>query len=222
MPYSCGHPQYNSGRTHFKKGLIPWNKGLNYGFIKQKKETILICRSCGAEFTIKTWRLKDPSRGKFCSRDCSSKYHSGENCHYFGVSKRGKNSHNWKGGLPNCIECGKELSQRKATRCQSCNLKYHSKEKHFNWKGGVSTEAYGGEFTRKLKHLIRQRDDFTCQECEINEQELGYSLNVHHIDYNKKNNSPDNLISLCCSCHCKTNYSREQWKNYYQSIMGGN
>jgi len=21
-----GHPQWNTGRTHFKKGVIPWNK----------------------------------------------------------------------------------------------------------------------------------------------------------------------------------------------------
>lgn len=29
-----------------------------------------ICRNCGNKFVIERWRLKDPSRGRFCSQKC--------------------------------------------------------------------------------------------------------------------------------------------------------
>ncbi len=34
-------------------------------------------------------------------------------------------------------------------------------------------------------------------------------------DYDKRNNSPENLISLCASCHTKTNFSRNDWTEYF-------
>jgi 5-methylcytosine-specific restriction endonuclease McrA len=30
-----------------------------------------------------------------------------------------------------------------------------------------------------------------------------YNLDVHHIDHNRKNNKPKNLILLCTRCHNK-------------------
>ena len=38
-----------------------------------------------------------------------------------------------------------------------------------------------------------------------------YNLNVHHIDYDKNNSEEMNLVSLCCQCHGRTNYNREDW-----------
>jgi len=42
---------------------------------KQKRAKVVTrtCEHCKAEFDIKKWRLKDPSRGKFCSQKC---YHA--------------------------------------------------------------------------------------------------------------------------------------------------
>lgn len=82
-----------------------------------------------------------------------------------------------------------------------------------NWKGGLSFELYGKEFNKGLKNQIRNRDNHQCQECRILEN--GHKFPVHHIDYNKKNNNPNNLISLCTICHVKTNYKREDWENYF-------
>ena len=33
-----------------------------------------------------------------------------------------------------------------------------------------------------------------------------------------KNNYQDNLISLCKSCHMKTNYNRNYWQEYMKKI----
>ena len=44
-------------------------------------------------------------------------------------------------------------------------------------------------------------------------------LDVHHIDYDKKNNDPKNLISLCRKCHMKTNKNRKYWTKYFQNKL---
>jgi len=60
--------------------------------------------------------------------------------------------------------------------------------KNANWAGGVATLPYGPEFTRKFKRLIRDRDGHICQSCGVAQDENPTTLEVHHIDHNKKNN----------------------------------
>ena len=87
----------------------------------------------------------------------------------------------------------------------------NKKEKHPNWQGGITNEEYGQDWTIELKKQIRKRDKWTCQICNCKNK----ILDVHHIDYNKKNNKPENLITLCHSCHCKTNFNRQKWRAYF-------
>lgn len=87
------------------------------------------------------------------------------------------------------------------------------------WQGGISNDPYPQGWTEVLKESIRQRDDFICQECGIHQDELAgrfKKLDVHHIDYNKNNLNPDNLIALCRSCHIKTNSNREYWIEHFK------
>lgn len=88
---------------------------------------------------------------------------------------------------------------------------------HPLWLNGKSFELYGINFDKELKFKIRERDNFFCQGCGIKESEK--DLCIHHIDYNKNNNSEYNLISLCVSCHARTNYQREKWMKYFQYII---
>jgi len=87
-----------------------------------------------------------------------------------------------------------------------------SGKNHHNWKGGKSFQLYGPNWTKVLKHSIRVRDRFVCQLCKKN----GWA--VHHIDYNKFNHNPNNLITLCRSCHGKTNFHRESWIEHFKKI----
>jgi len=86
-------------------------------------------------------------------------------------------------------------------------------EKNPNWQGGKSFEEYPEQFWQ-MRKAIRERDDYTCQLCGKYP-----AFEVHHIDYNKKNNEPENLITLCKSCHIKTNKNREYWKNCLQKLI---
>lgn len=107
--------------------------------------------------------------------------------------------------------------------CMFHRNKYHSKNP--NWQGGKSFEPYSAEFNAELKEKILLRDGYRCQnqKCEMTEEEhlivYGRTLDVHHIDYNKKNCKSTNLIALCMSCNARANFNRPIWLNYYQQII---
>jgi len=63
---------------------------------------------------------------------------------------------------------------------------------------GRSGVKYPAEFDRELREKVRERDNRECQHCGAS---LDGRLHVHHIDTDKENNSMDNLVSLCSSCH---------------------
>jgi len=70
---------------------------------------------------------------------------------------------------------------------------------------------------KEFKDSIKKRDNYECQ----NKYCCGKSkrLVVHHIDYNKKNCSTDNLITLCNSCNSRANANRGWHKEYYGKII---
>jgi len=90
---------------------------------------------------------------------------------------------------------------------------------HPNWLGGKSFEPYDMEFNKKLKGLVRKRDNQICMVCWIHREKLNKSLSIHHINYDKKCSLIQNLISLCDSCHAKTNFNRKHWVKLYQSLI---
>lgn len=92
-----------------------------------------------------------------------------------------------------------------------------SGDKNWNWMGGVS--LYPLKFTRSLKEVIRERDNYVCQFCGKTTKENGRRLDIHHIDYNKENLEHGNLISLCRTCHAKTNCDRSYWQKKFNRII---
>ena len=93
--------------------------------------------------------------------------------------------------------------------------------------GGTGTPYEGtydrNVFTEELKDQIRLRDHNQCQLCCKLQQEslddIGRKLDVHHIDYDKSNCHPSNLIALCIDCHSPTNVNREYWKARLQKYQ---
>ena len=43
-------------------------------------------------------------------------------------------------------------------------------------------------------------------------------MNLHHIDFNKKNDKRSNLVFLCNSCHAKTNWHREYYLKFLREF----
>jgi len=158
----------------------------------------------------------------FCSRSCKGKADGFQKGHPFykgaekGWIKKGQhlspNTEFKKGinmsGKNNPI-FGKKLSEEHKKKIgegvsRALKGKYIG-EKSWNWKGGISFEPYSIDWTKTLKKQIRERDKYICQLCGK------YGNVVHHVDYNKLNCNPDNLITLCKSCNPKVNFNRDEW-----------
>ncbi|MBC8458288.1 MAG: hypothetical protein H8D67_09870 [Deltaproteobacteria bacterium] len=68
------------------------------------------------------------------------------------------------------------------------------------WKGGIANWDYCSDWKSRSK-AIKDRDQWTCQLCKDCRKRWNHNLHVHHIDEDKTNNHPTNLISLCDQCH---------------------
>lgn len=70
--------------------------------------------------------------------------------------------------------------------------------------------GYPKAFSTELKRRIRERDGFRCQQCGT--PEAGIPWQCHHINYDKTDQRPENLVLLCNRCHGKTQKSRRYWQ----------
>lgn len=130
------------------------------------------------------------------------------------TTMKGKNHWNWKGGISNCIDCGKLLSAHSVKRCIKCQAKYQSGERRYNWKGGISyrnenVRIRGSIQIRLWRNAVYARDSFTCQECGKTSTEL----NAHHIkpfsSHPGLRFAIDNGITLCKKCHSKKHFNKK-------------
>jgi hypothetical protein len=179
-----------------------------------------ICEFCQGGFWAKASKVKR-GQGRFCSVGCYAQWQS--------KNIRGEVHPNWSRKEYQCDQCGKTMSlspcQIKAANNHFCSddclrawrTDYFAGAKHPQWLGGISKYGYSHRFDGELKDLIRARDGYKCQICGVGQHELDRALDVHHIDYNKLNDRPENLVALCHVCHVKTNFGRKGWRDKFQS-----
>ncbi len=220
--------------NNYRKNPICFNCG-----IKLKNCYALRCKSCNGKYNNNmkgkngkshpNWKggfgnciycftpLKS-YRATMCS-SCFYKKNKGiNNPNYKAKYTKGQNNGNYKDGRSLktyfCIDCNKKLSGYQHKRCRSCAVKGILSPAYTHGKYSGMYE----NFTQKVKEQIRKRDNYTCQNCGITEEEhifiINFNLTVHHIDYDKKNSKENNLITLCFQCHSRTNYNREYWQEF--------
>ena len=209
------------------KKRIVWNKGIPQS--KEAKEKNRLAH-LGKKHT-EEWKERQRKNAKINPNyGMKGKHHIEETLKKMHLWKKGNKP--WNKGLKG----KKYLKHYKENRTIGWNNgdipwnkgygDYIKRSKNPNWLGGISFEPYGIEFDTKLKEQIRKRDNYRCQECFRHQNELftknknrkivNQKLHIHHIDFNKQNNNPNNLISLCRSCHAQTQFNRESWTNYFQ------
>ena len=116
-------------------------------------------------------------------------------------------------------EKGKFVSNITRKRISKAMIGQRLGKEHPNWQGGIGHLPYPFEFDNKLKELIRERDEYICQLCGKTQKENGRKLDIHHIDYVKKNLNPINLISLCRNCNIKVNAGRKDWIKFFNQKL---
>ncbi len=108
---------------------------------------------------------------------------------------------------------------RNGSRCPICYRVSMYGPKNPAWKGGISYEPYCPIWKdTEFKEDIKARDGFKCLNPACNSKNSN-DLTIHHIDYNKKNCSPSNLITVCRSCNSKANSDRKWHKAWYATIL---
>jgi len=164
------------------------------------------CLSCGVEFLIR----ENESRSEFtrretCSVDCGKRL--------MGDRKREKA----RAGIGSkiCTVCNDEFTIREDEHLskfrirKTCSAECAGEQIGRTRKsGGVGRiDTYPPEWTGKLRAEIRARDGNRCAFCGND-----WFLSVHHINYNKHDCAPSNLLTLCGNCHSKTtNGDRSDW-----------
>jgi len=128
-----------------------------------------------------------------------------------------------------CTKCKKERyvsksvidnnKNRKFFCSVKCKMNYFTMENSYLWRGGKSFEPYNRDFNNRFKNDIRKRDNQTCMICNIHREKLKKALSIHHINYDKLLSIQENCISLCMSCHTKTNMNRKHWTKFLQSLL---
>jgi len=195
-------------------------KNPSYRHGKQRKVINYYCPKCGNKLAN--------GHSKQC-RKCYLKTMKGKGNPNFGNKTRSRYY---------CTVCGKEVTRKESLRCHSCACKFIWKssnkmqERDFQGKNnpnyihGQGNFPYPIEFNNELKEQIRKRDNYTCQNCNIIEEEhiiiQGKVLSIHHIDYDKTNNQKNNLITLCNQCNVRANYNRKHWQEFYTNKITAN
>ena len=185
-----------------------------------------ICQGCEKIFSKALNKSKiDWEKTKYCSTKCWYK------------TIKGKGNPFWKPKAKRvCKECKKDFfvkqHELKHHLCIFCSVQCRAKNKEWKeerskiliekgscagkrngaWKGGIARLPYPYEFY-KAKKQVNKRDELKCGLCDK------FGKETHHIDYNKKNNQLENLITLCPSCHSKTNFNREKWQQFFQEAF---
>lgn len=163
------------------------------------------CDYCGKDLMIQDFRVENNST-HFCDKICLGLF-------------------NRKRKIVECDNCGKEIEIHNSSFeayekhfCNSeCYREFSRGENSHSWMGGLSFIKYSIEFNSRLRKKIRDRDNNRCQICGSRYSHGKRKLSVHHINYDKKDSREENLVSLCNSCHSKTNYNRSIWERWFGS-----
>jgi 5-methylcytosine-specific restriction endonuclease McrA len=203
MEVICVHcaTKFDRPPSQIRGGQIFCNKECRKAYHRPS----IVCLGCGEKFQ----RVVSNSSKKYCTWEC------------FKASR-------W--APVNCTTCGiifqkriceiakAEVSGHKHMCSRSCRNVATSK-----LLGGDGEWVVGGKYGaarsrgkdwRYAKAYVLERDDYTCQQCDVRE-----NLEVHHWEpyFISFDNSPDNLVTLCRSCH-QAKHEEYRREGFYEDL----
>jgi len=189
--------------------------------IGKTTQITIFCSQCNKPKKI--YPFLQNQKHHFCNKKCHIKWQT--------KNMKGKYSPAWKGGnviafcswcnKPKEINLYKKYNQKYHFCSQECKKIWMSGENAPSWRGGISTTPYCFIWSDwEYKQSIKDRDNNECQnkvDCRKNSNHL--PLCLHHIDHNKQECNPWDIITVCHSCNGRANFNIEYWKEFYQNIM---
>jgi len=210
MPHKNYKPteEHRKKLSEARKGRIPWNKGKTQYLqcLVCKKNIRSWCKYCSKKCEILN-RPKAKLLNKIClvcdskfqvNLTCREKQHCSQKCFRQSLSERISPMK------------GKKHTEEARQKMSLARVGLYTKEKSWNWKGGVSTENQleRVRFRRYIQKQVLKRDNYTCQFCGTR----GGILHVDHIqswaDYVKLRFNMENCRTLCQWCHFKITYNK--------------
>jgi len=192
------HKRLNTGRTHFKKGFIPWNKGIS-------------CRE-DTKLKLRELQKKNPSKGFLGKKHIQEVKEKIRKIHLGNKYNLGKKRSIESRQKMRESHLGKKLSVETRKRMSLI----HRGEKAPNWRGGITeiNQIIRTSLEYRLwRESIFQRDNYTCRFCG----KRGGNLEADHIKpfslFPELRFAIDNGRTLCRECHKKTN--TYGWKIIY-------
>jgi len=151
-------------------------------------------------------KISEANKGKPSSKGMLGKKHSEEARRKMSESQKGK--HHTEEAKRKISEALKGKRQYKMTdeireKISKAKKGCNSKEKHWNWQGGISenNRRSNRNKDKKFRFSILIRDNFTCLMCG----KVGGKLIVHHLKswakYPVLRYEKNNGITLCRECH---------------------
>ena len=136
--------------------------------------------------------------------------------------KKGIIAKNWNGfkkGMTSWNK-GKKLGPlpEETKRKISLKLQGNNSYRYIDGRSKLLSPARYGDDWSKIRMLIYERDNFTCQDCGLKMTNKTGAFDVHHkIPFlDSFDNSLNNLTSLCRSCHMKA-----EWEIVKKQTKGG-
>lgn len=112
----------------------------------------------------------------------------------------------WKPTIKTCKRCGKLKEIHAKELCASCyNIVYHSE----------NSKIYNQRKTTDLDLATYRKLTQKCAICDFDK-----IVDLHHIDFNKKNNNSSNLVGLCPNHHRMANTFKYRSEIY--DVLGKN
>lgn len=188
--FQKGNAPRNTGRTWFKKGVAPWNKGKRGVY---SEETLML---------MAVAHIGKPGywEGKVRSPETIEAIRKFANNH---PNRRGPKGKPWS--------LARRIAQERRKGKPYKRNTHKTKPRVIKKRNNL----YPGDW-----HIIRmevyKRDKWMCQICGEHCHN-DKKIQCHHIDYDTSNNTLSNLVTLCASCHAKTNYKREGWIEYFKN-----
>lgn len=98
-----------------------------------------------------------------------------------------------------CADCGQH-THNTSGRCDTHHKQWKKNEKQ-------RSKFYDTTYWQRIRASIIDRDHHQCVTCGDHT-----TLQVHHIDHKLTNNSRQNLVTMCRSCHAKLEREHQQQK----------